>query len=38
MPISDRKGGYVRPGYDPLIVADAPTIGTLSNTVSATSL
>jgi hypothetical protein len=28
MPIGDRKGGVIRPGYDPLLVPNAPTIGT----------
>lgn len=28
MPIGDKKGGFIRPGYDPLLVPDAPTIGT----------
>ena len=31
MPIGDRKAGFIRPGYDPLLVPDAPTIGTLNN-------
>ena len=30
MPISDHIGGFIRPGYNPLLVTDAPTIGTAS--------
>ena len=30
MPIGDTLGGFIRPGYNPLLVADAPTIGTAS--------
>jgi len=28
MPIGDTLGGFIRPGYNPLLVTDAPTIGT----------
>jgi|TARA_R110000823_G_scaffold315542_1_gene448075 hypothetical protein len=28
MPISDHIGGFIRPGFNPLLVTDAPTIGT----------
>jgi len=31
MPIGDTLGGFIRPGYNPLLVADAPTIGTASS-------
>jgi len=27
MPIGDTLGGFIRPGYNPLLVTDAPTIG-----------
>ena len=37
MPISDRKGGYVRPGYDPLLVPNQPTSPSMSQ-VSSTSV
>jgi len=30
MPISDRIGGFIKPGYFPLKIPDAPTIGTAS--------
>ena len=30
MPIGDTLGGFIRPGYNPLLVTDAPTIGTAS--------
>ena len=40
MPIGDTLGGFIRPGYNPLLVTDAPTIGTASpggdNAVSVT--
>ena len=36
MPIGDKKGGFIRPGYDPLLVPNAPTVGTLSNSGSTT--
>ena len=38
MSIGDRKGGFIRPGYDPLLVPNAPTVGTLSNAGSGTAL
>jgi len=31
MPIGDRIGGFIRPGFNPLLAPGAPTIGTLSN-------
>ncbi len=31
MPIGDRIGGFIRPGFNPLLVTDAPTIGTASS-------
>ena len=32
MPIGDHTlGGFIRPGYNPLLVADAPTIGTATS-------
>ena len=30
MPISDHIGGFIRPGFNPLLVPNAPTIGTAS--------
>ena len=30
MPIGDRIGGFIRPGFNPLLAPDAPTIGTAS--------
>jgi hypothetical protein len=37
MPIGDRIGGFIRPGFNPLLVADAPTIGTASESGSGIS-
>ena len=31
MPIGDTLGGFIRPGYNPLLVTDAPTIGTATS-------
>jgi hypothetical protein len=38
MPIGDRIGGFIRPGFNPLLAPDAPTIGTLSNLGTGTSV
>jgi hypothetical protein len=37
MPIGDRIGGFIRPGFNPLLVPDAPTIGTASNVGTGTT-
>ena len=34
MPISDHIGGFIRPGYDPFLVPNAPTIGTATSSDS----
>ena len=31
MPIGDRIGGFIRPGFNPLLAPDAPTIGTATS-------
>jgi len=38
MPIGDTLGGFIRPGYNPLLVTDAPTIGVASTAHLAVSI
>lgn len=38
MPISDHIGGFIRPGFNPLLVPNAPTIGTASESGSGISI